>query len=128
VSGIDRDIGRLPDIVADLSPDDRDIVERIFDISVVSGKLDPPDDMKPWLQERFGSVEAAIEQRIVRVTNKITFEEAFFNPLRSLRPRESDRASEREEPEKDILRHPISSTPADTFGRIEGKYCMAITD
>src|SRR3712207_8630657 len=39
-----------------------------------------------WIERSFGSVEAVLEQRIVRVTNRVTLQGTLFNGLRSSRP------------------------------------------
>ncbi len=89
--------------------------------------------MKPWIEERFGSLDKAQEQRIVRVTNLVTSEEALFNHLRASRPigvnflRESPEQS-LDGSQYDLFRDPLTSTPEDTFGRVEGKYCITASN
>src|SRR3712207_8509417 len=51
-----------------------------------TGSLDPPEAMRPWIERSFGSVEAVREQRIVKVTNRVTLQGTLFNGLRASRP------------------------------------------
>jgi hypothetical protein len=88
--------------------------------------------MRPWIEGYFGSVEATLHQRIVRVTNLITCSGALFNPLRSLRPQSASNAgappvdwqSAFGGDKDDPLAEPLSLTPADSFGRVEGRFCV----
>ena len=109
-----------------LAPADRELFERLFDVSVSEGRLRVPKTMRGWLAERFGSAEAAEGQTAVRVTNHWTLEEAVFNPLRARRPKtvpgESAAAGE------DPLSRPLEMTPEDTFGRIEGEHCLTASN
>ena len=79
-------IDRLPELIAALPERERVMAERLFQVVVTEGTLDPPAEMEPWLERTFGSVAATRQQRIVRVMNRWTFEGATFNPLRSRRP------------------------------------------
>ncbi len=121
---LNNEIAGLPSIITSLPSDERELVERILDVNATEGKLDPPEAMNPWITERFGSVDAIKIQQVVRVTNRITLEETLFNPLRSDRPQESRECTTNVEPNTDIFKDPLSFTPADTFGRVEGKYCI----
>ena len=80
--------------------------------------------MEAWITKLFGSVDAVREQRIVRVTNTVTWEGALFNELRAMRPMEVKGADEVRATiaaaANDPFDHPLTGTPADTFGRIEG--------
>src|SRR3990172_1592093 len=76
-----------------LAPADRELFERLFDVSVSEGRLRVPKTMRGWLTERFGSAEAAEGQTAVRVTNHWTLEEAVFNPLRARRPKKAGGAA-----------------------------------
>ncbi len=82
--------------------------------------------MEGWITKLFGSVDAVREQRIVRVTNTVTWEGALFNDLRAMRPMEVRGADEVRQTiaaaANDPFDHPLSGTPADTFGRIEGEH------
>jgi hypothetical protein len=128
MAGLKRGIATLDSVVASLVGEDREAFGRIFDVSVASGRLNPPEAMKPWLEQRFGSVDKVVDQRIVRVTNVVTMEEALFNPLRSGRPMPRERAFVSTGPGEDLLEDPLASTPEDTFGRVEGTYCITASN
>ena len=119
-------ISQLEAIVHRLGEAERDRFERIFHISTTCGRLVPPADMAPWLTDHFGSVDAVREQRIVKVTNRVTLEGALFNDLRASRPIEAPPAGDRDLEE--VIRaseqgpfcRPTEGTPEDTFGRVQG--------
>jgi hypothetical protein len=95
--------------------------------------LYPPEGLKPWLQERYGSVEQIVHQNIVRVDNRVTGEGVLYNELRARRPHLGDNhrdvAARMEEARlKDIFRVPEEKTPSDSFGRVEGKYCLTASN
>jgi len=123
----------LDKIVASLTPDERRLFQRIFHLSVVSGRLNPPRTMHPWIEEHFGSVEEVVEQRVVKVTNIITFEGALFNRLRGRRPIDVEDELNigvrvLEASKDDPLQDPRSNTPEDTFGRVEGESCITASN
>jgi hypothetical protein len=128
----ERKITELPDLVAALPPEERSLVERLFEIEAVTGHLAVPDEMRGWVERSFGSVEAVEEQQIVRVTNRITLEGTLFNGLRNIRPLDTrvntylDR--EIEETEGDPFCNPQTETPADTFGRLRGEYAVTASN
>ncbi|MGE5335286.1 MAG: hypothetical protein ACM3N4_11340, partial [Nitrososphaerota archaeon] len=124
-------IDQLPARVAALPPALRLRAERLFQIVASEGVIVPPPEMEPWLARTFGAVEATLRQRIIRVTNRWTFEGATFNPLRSRRPGSgTTQAGAAEVPPE--LRERIQATagddfcdlehrtPADSFGRVRG--------
>ncbi|HET9111623.1 MAG TPA: hypothetical protein VFN78_12420 [Ktedonobacterales bacterium] len=124
-------IDRLPELIAALPERERSLAERLFQVVVTEGEIDPPQEMGPWLERTFGSVEATRHQRIVRVMNRWTFEGATFNPLRSRRPGASNTSAtpaadppelrERiERAQGDDFCNPETRTPADSFGRAHG--------
>ena len=78
---IEKGIASLDTVVASLSHDERELFYRIFQVGIVEGQLRPPRNMEAWIEEHFGSVDRTLKQKIVRVTNLITFEEALFNQL-----------------------------------------------
>src|SRR3990172_1565644 len=112
----------LPSRVQALAVADRELFDRLFDVTVSEGRLRAPESMRGWMAERFGGAEAVERQTVVRVTNRWTLEEAVFNPLRARRPK----APAREPPPagEDSLARPLELTPEDTFGRIEGEHCL----
>lgn len=122
----ERRITELPALIEDLSPEDQALAGRIFDVSATTGRLDPPKSMHPWIEKSFGSVEAVREQRIVRVTNRFTFEGTLFNGLRASRPLDTgldlDLERDIERTAGDPFCRPEEGTPADVFGRIRGRH------
>jgi len=116
----------LDDAIASLPADARAAAERIFTVSTTIGHLDAPAEMHAWIAKLFGSVEAVRTQRIVRVTNRVTFEGSLFNDLRAMRPMEVKGGDEVRTTiaaaANDPFDHPLTGTPADTFGRIQGAH------
>jgi hypothetical protein len=121
-------ITELQERIAALPPEARAAAERIYAVSVTTGTLVPPDEMRPWIEKQFGSVGAVTSQRIVRVTDRVTLEGALFNDLRARRPMSVPAKSGAEvaetihAAENDPFCHPETGTPADDFGRISGGY------
>jgi hypothetical protein len=113
--------------IAALPPDARAAAERIYAVSTTTGTLVAPDEMRPWIEKLFGSVESVTSQRIVRVTDRVTLEGALFNDLRARRPMSVPEKSGAEvaetirSTENDPFCHPETGTPADDFGRISGR-------
>jgi len=127
-------IADLDKIVASLTPKERRLFQRIFQFSVVSGRLRPPSTMHPWIEKHFGAVKEVAEQRVVKVTNVITFEGALFNMLRGRRPIDvgdgidiGDRVLE-EEDHPCLLQDAMSNTPEDIFGRVKGESCITASN
>lgn len=121
----------LPEVVASLPPGDRKLVERIFDISVVTGRLEPLPEMLPWIARQFGTPSDVIEQKITRVTNRITFEGSVFNPLRAARPVgvcPKTASGYIDNLLVDPFGDPLAMTPQDTFGRVRGKHCVTASN
>ena len=140
-------IDQLPARVAALPEDLRALVEQLFEIVEAEGVIAPPTEMEPWLARTFGAVEATLRQRIIRVTNRWTFEGATFNPLRSRRPgsgaTQAATLAARQAPaqagpleippelrerikatEGDDFCDPEHRTPADSFGRVRGRHVV----
>lgn len=128
-------ITQLPDLIAALPEPERALANRLFQVEVSEGIIEPPAEMAPWIERTFGSVEAARRQRIIRVMNRWTFEGATFNPLRAQRPGAGTTANgptadppelhERiARAEGDDFCHPETGTPADTFGRVRGAHSV----
>ena len=116
----------LEDAIASLPAEVRAAADRIFAVSTTTGRLDAPAEMHAWITKLFGSVDAVREQRIVRVTNRVTLEGALFNDLRAMRPMEVKGGDEVratiESSRNDPFCHPETGTPSDTFGRISGAH------
>ena len=64
---------------------DREVFDRIYEVRTATGRMRLPDSMVSWVETHFGGVEEVVEQKTVRVTNRITLEEAIFNALRARR-------------------------------------------
>jgi hypothetical protein len=127
-----RSIVDLEDALGRLPADARAAADRIFTVSTTTGRLDAPPEMHPWITKLFGSVDAVREQRIVRVTNKVTYEGALFNDLRAMRPMEVKGTDEVRATiaaaANDPFDHPLTGTPADTFGRITGAHAITASN
>src|SRR5215216_4125563 len=125
-------ITELRALISDLSPEDRVLANRIFDVSTTTGRLDPPEAMYAWIEKSFGSVDHVTAQRIVKVTNLITLEGTLFNELRASRPLDTgvnlDLDREIAATEGDPFCHPKEGTPADVFGRVEGKHATTASN
>jgi len=116
----------LEEAVASLPASARAAAGRILTITTTTGRLEPPPEMHDWIRKFFGSVDAVREQRIVRVSNQVTFEGALFNELRALRPMEVKGGDEVRatiaSSANDPFCRPETGTPADIFGRVEGAH------
>ncbi|MEK7862756.1 MAG: hypothetical protein AAB295_05760 [Chloroflexota bacterium] len=127
-----RTVVDLEDAIAELPAEARAAADRLFTVSTTVGRLDAPVEMHPWITKLFGSVDAVREQRIVRVTNKVTLEGALFNDLRAMRPREVKGVDEVratiEGARDDPFDHPLTGTPADTFGRVRGEHGLTASN
>ncbi|MBI4498642.1 MAG: hypothetical protein HY689_12175 [Chloroflexi bacterium] len=121
----------LEALVADLSDPDRALFERLFRVGTHVGQLVPPSSMYPWIERQFGSLETVTEQRVVRVTNLHTLDDALFNEVRARRPMEMQNGFRPEEfapGSNDPLAAPLEGTPADAFGRIEGRFSITASN
>ena len=125
-------ITHLPDLIHALPPDDRALADRIFDVCATTGRLDPPEAMHAWITKSFGSVENVREQRIVKVTNRVTLEGTLFNGLRAARPLDTgvsvDLEREIEATAGDPFCNPEDGTPADVFGRVQGEHSVTASN
>ena len=121
----ERRITDLPTLIEALEPEDRAAAGRLFDVVATTGRLDPPEAMRAWIERSFGSVEAVTEQRVIKVTNRVTLEGSLFNGLRASRPLDTsvsvDLEREIEATVGDPFCRPEEGTPADVFGRGEGR-------
>lgn len=125
-------VADLDNIVKQLAPEERSAFERIFRVSVAEGALVPPPEMHPWITRLFGSVEATLKQKIVRVTNMVTLDGALFNELRSRRPIDMKEnltlIEEIANHEGDPFCKPETGTPADVFGRVRGQHSVTASN
>lgn len=139
----DASIDQLPERVAALQTEQRALIGRLFEIVESEGVIAPPPEMEPWLERTFGSVAATLRQRVIRVTNRWTFEGSTFNPLRSRRPGSgvTQTSSGGGSPSMlpamppelreriqatvgDDFCDPEHRTPADSFGRVRGQHTV----
>jgi len=122
----------LLDIIGGLPPEDRDRFLRLFQVEASLGHLVPPEHMNRWIDRYFGSLERVLTQKVVKVTNRETFEETLFNELRSRRPLEAripaEFANEIAKTAPDPFCEPETNTPADTFGRIRGRHTITASN
>ena len=125
-------ISDLPALIGGLPPEDCALAERILATSATTGRLDPPQGMRPWIEKSFGSVGAVTEQRIVKVTNRVTLEGTLFNELRASRPLDTgvslDLDREIGATEGDPFCRPEEGTPADVFGRVRGEHAITASN
>lgn len=128
----ERSIVQLDEILAELDQPDRARFERLFHVGITYGRIVPPEEMKGWITKQFGSVEATLAQKIVRITNNVTLDGVLFNWLRSSRPMwraPVDLEAELEALNNaDPLATPLTGTPEDVFGRVQGKYCITASN
>src|ERR671917_444892 len=127
-----RKITDLQALISDLSPEDRALADRIFDVSTTTGRLDPPEAMYAWIEKSFGSVDNVTAQRIVKVANLITLEGTLFNGLRASRPLDTGVSLDLDRviaaTEGDPFCRPKEGTPADVFGRVEGDHAITASN
>lgn len=125
---IEPEIVRLPQRVRDLPLDERRRFRRIFRISTATGHPRPPATMDGWIRDFFRSTEAVETQRIVKVTNLVTWEGALYNELRARRPQEVRGSGNLDRVIQDAVGDPfckpLEGTPADVFGRVKGQHCI----
>ncbi|RJO62425.1 MAG: hypothetical protein C4542_04190 [Dehalococcoidia bacterium] len=126
------DISSLDKRLDNLSSADRTLFERLYSLCAQKGEMRIPENMREWVSKQFGSLEAVANQRIVRVTNSITGEESIFNSLRALRPSDTREKTafslDSLDMGADSFADPRENTPEDTFGRIEGRYCITASN
>ncbi|NIO69177.1 MAG: hypothetical protein GTN71_09120 [Anaerolineae bacterium] len=122
----------LDELVATMPTAARSIFDRIFHVSTTIGQLDPPETMRQWIEDYFGSVEAVKSQHIIKITNLVTMEGSLFNELRASRPMEAKVSSDLEETIMsnlgDPFCKPLEGTPADSFGRVRGQHSITASN
>ncbi len=122
----------LPDLIAALDQGDRALAGRLFDVGVTTGRLELPEGMRDFVERSFGSVAAVREQKIVKVTNRVTLEGTLFNELRASRPMQTgvdlDLGREIAATEGDPFCSPLESTPSDVFGRVWGEHSVTASN
>jgi hypothetical protein len=134
-SAPERRITDLASLIESLPLEEQALAGRIFDVIPTIGRLEVPEGMRGWVEKNFGSVEAVREQKIVRVTNRVTLAGTLFNELRASRP--FDVAGEGgmdlvhreiEETRGDPFCAPEEGTPADVFGRVRGDHSITASN
>jgi hypothetical protein len=130
---VNSPILNLDEIVDSLPEAEKAQFQRIYAVTPAVGELCVPESMQPWVERQFGSVEAVTKQKIVRVTNKVTYEETLFSKLRASRP--IDAKGERSLDVQlayadgpDLFFDPYDNTPEDSFGRIVGRHCVTASN
>jgi len=125
-------IADLENLVAALPADEQARFARLFHVSTTIGILDPPPSMAAWIEKFFGSVDAVRAQKIVKVTNLVTWEGALFNELRARRPMEAKGTGDLHklimENVGDPFCKPLDGTPADSFGRAQGAHTITASN
>ncbi|MCA3748443.1 MAG: hypothetical protein IN808_04795 [Rubrobacter sp.] len=126
--GEPKEITRLPELLRGLPPGERELAGRLFEVSAATGRLLPPEPMRPWIESTMGPVEAGAKQRVIRVTNRITLEGTLFNSLRASRPldtaADTDLKEEIAATEGDPFCRPEEGTPENVFGRVRGRHAV----
>ena len=122
----------LPDLISDLPPRTAPSPSASSTPRATTGRLEPPEAMRPWIEKSFGSVDAVTEQRIVKVTNRVTLDGTLFNELRASRPLDTgvslDLDREIAATEGDPFCRPEEGTPADVFGRVRGEHAITASN
>ncbi len=123
----------LEEIIDSLPAEEKRLFQRIYAVTTAVGELRTPQSMEPWVKQQFGSVDAITRQKIVRVTNTVTYEGALFNRLRALRPIEAKEkgsidAQLVDATKDDLFDSPEENTPEDIFGRVVGKHCVTASN
>jgi hypothetical protein len=122
----------LPGLVDALPRSERALFHRLFHVTVSTGRLRLPKEMEAWAQATFGPLEAVQGQRLIKITNRVTLETALFNRLRARRPLSgagtTDPAAEIEGTADDDLCQPLTRTPEDLFGRLQGRYSVTASN
>ncbi len=122
----------IEQIVAALPEEGRERFARLYHVTSAIGEVRPPQQMHRWIERYFGSVEAILRQKVVKVTNRATLEGALFNDLRAKRPLEARIPvalhEELARSAPDPFCEPLLNTPEDPFGRIAGRRCVTASN
>jgi hypothetical protein len=126
---ITKNIYQLPKILDNLSEKEKTLFNKVYTFYIKTGKLKLPESLKNWANKKFGNCES---QKIIRITNKFTFESTLFNELRAKRPIEAKVSEDLneiiEKSKGGAFCNPFEKTPSDIFGRIEGKHCITASN
>ena len=127
-----KTIYQLPELVSQLTKDERQLFNRLFSFDATQSKIKITPSMRAYCEKFFGSVEAVERQRPIKITNNITLETSIFNELRGRRPQSVNNTvlEEQIEAERqyDPFANPLDGTAPDIFGRIEGQYCLTASN
>jgi len=127
-----RSISELEQMRNQLNAEEQELFKRYFRIDTTIGKLKAPETMHGWIIKNFGSLERVAEQKIVKVTNLQTMEGALFNEIRASRPMECKMSEEItqliENSQGDPFCAPETGTPADLFGRVQGRHSITASN
>ncbi len=119
-----KTIINLPKYADKLPINKKKLFYRLYSVQDDFGLLKLPEEMKPWVKKKFGSIKAVEKQKIIRIDNNITCETALFNELRANVPINMKSDSEVKKIIKDqeggFFCNLDSQTANDVFGRIIG--------
>jgi hypothetical protein len=128
-------ITELESLIARLEEPDRALIREIFDVRTSTGSLVCPEIQD--IVRGYGKRDQVESQKIVKVTNLVTYEGALFNELRSRRPFQTEEKLEIEKIIADTKNcffcgpEARKVTPGDTFipgGRIEKATCFSASN
>jgi hypothetical protein len=117
-----KQIENLKEQVKALNKDKKNLFLRFFSVSSDISKMTVPEEMKDYLKGKF-KISEVENQKIIRIDNNLTKETALYNPLRSKRPKATNK-NDFNFNKKDAFCSPETLTPLDDIGRIEGKYTI----
>jgi hypothetical protein len=122
----------LPKTASGMKKEDKELFDRFFKVRLNTGELAFPKEMIGWADKTFGNHKDLEKQKIVYVLNKLIYEGALFNEIRSKRPvaakSNEDTIAQIHSSEGDPFCKPLTGTPKDTFGRIKGRYCTTASN
>ena len=129
----EKRITDLDSLVEELPLEERKLAGRLFEMVPAVGRMEVPEGMRGWVKKTFGSVEAVLEQKIIRVTDRVTLEGTLFNELRASRPFDASGGAlnlkeEIESTKGDPFCRPEEGTPEDVFGRVRGEHCITASN
>ena len=114
--------------IENLSEKDKKRFLRMYHVNISTGKIIIPISMIELVKKNFGSVKSVENQKIIKITNKISCESVLFNELRAKRPVDIVANDELLEiikkSENGAFCNAEDQTPEDIFGRIRGKHSI----
>lgn len=130
-----KTITGLPALIDALAVEDNSLINKIFIVDESIGELIYPED--PEVIIGYGPKEQVVKQNIIKITNKVTYECALFNALRSRRPFQTKEHIELSREITDVegcifcIPKAYSVTSRDTFldlGRIKKPTCFTASN